>query len=112
MDSGQRSAVSDQPEQTQVVPVRTYVRVFIALMIMLTLTAGAEFIPLGVGNTIVAYTIAVAKAMLVVLFFMHIKYEGGRTRLFAGTVLVWLLILFTLTLSDYLSRGWSWMSPL
>ncbi|MBI2220843.1 MAG: cytochrome C oxidase subunit IV family protein, partial [Acidobacteria bacterium] len=57
-------------------------------------------------NTIVALTIAVTKATLVVLFFMHVKYSTRLTWVVAASGVVWLAIMVSLTLSDYLSRGW------
>jgi cytochrome c oxidase subunit 4 len=50
--------------------------------------------------------IAVIKATLVVLFFMHVKFSSRLVKLFAGAAFFWLAVLFILMLSDYLSRGW------
>ena len=82
-------------------------RCWAALMLLLTATTAAvASIDLGPGNTVVALGIAVFKAALVVLFFMHLKY-GPRlmyTVLLGG--LFWLCILLALTLSDFMTRGW------
>ena len=51
-------------------------------------------------------SIACTKGLLVVLYFMHVKYSSKLTWVFAGSGVLWLLILFALTLSDYVSRGW------
>jgi cytochrome c oxidase subunit IV len=61
---------------------------------------------LGPFNVAVALTIAVVKATVVALFFMHLKQSTGLTRLVVASAIVWLLILLTLTFSDYLTRGW------
>jgi cytochrome c oxidase subunit 4 len=80
--------------------------IFGALMVCTILTVIAAFINLGNLNFPVALTIAVFKATLVVLFFMHIKYGSSLTKLIVGTAFFFLGIMLTLTLSDYLSRGW------
>ena len=61
---------------------------------------------LGALNTPVALTIAVLKALLVILFFMHVKDSPRLTWLVVASGFVWLGIMIALTLSDYLSRGW------
>ena len=88
-------------------PKSTYVTIFGALMVCTILTVIAAFINLGNLNFPVALTIAVFKATLVVLFFMHVKYGSKLTKLIVGTAFFFLGIMLTLTLSDYLSRGWS-----
>ena len=71
------------------------------------LTTGVAFIDLGrIGNIAVALTIAVIKAVLVMLYFMHLRYSSRLTTLFAAAGVFWFGILLVLTLSDYLSRGW------
>jgi cytochrome c oxidase subunit IV len=89
-----------------VVPVSVYIKVFIALMVLLILTLAAAAVDLGSWNIIIAMTIAVAKAALVVLFFMHVRYSTHLVQFFAGATFFWLMILFVLTLSDYFSRNW------
>lgn len=84
----------------------TYFSVFAALMVFTALTAWAAFQHLGAWNTPAALAIAVTKAALVVLFFMHVRYSTKLTGLVIGTSVLFLLILFVITLSDYLSRGW------
>jgi cytochrome c oxidase subunit 4 len=54
----------------------------------------------------VAITIAITKALLVMLYFMHVRYSGRLIWIFAGAGVFWFLILIVLTLADYLSRGW------
>jgi cytochrome c oxidase subunit 4 len=88
------------------VPMSTFNVVIILLMALLVVTVIAAFIPLGELNMIVAMTIACIKAMLVMLFFMHVKYSSRLTKVFVSASFLWLAILFALTFPDYISRGW------
>ena len=90
-----------------VVPVRIYISVFVALIALTALTTGVAFINLGRLNTDAALTIAVAKMLLVILFFMHVRYSSGLTRIVIVAAFLWLAILLSLTLSDVLTRHWS-----
>lgn len=87
-------------------PLSEYLAIFIALMGLTGLTVWAAFQDVGAYNDLVAMSIAVTKVLLVVLYFMHLKYSSKLTWIFAGAGFFWLFILFGLTLSDYLSRGW------
>ena len=89
-----------------VVPIRTYLSVFIALMVVLVVTVLASFLDLGPFSIVVALTIAVMKAVLIVVFFMHLRTSSQLTRIFAGAGVVWLIIMLGLTLNDYISRPW------
>jgi cytochrome c oxidase subunit IV len=83
-----------------------YYRVFAALLGLTLLTVGVAFLDLGRLNTVIALTIAVGKALLVILFFMHVRYSH---RLIWACVIAgffWLVLLLALTMSDYLTRGW------
>lgn len=93
-----------------VVPISTYVGVFFALIALTALTTGVAYIDLGRWNTVAALIIAVVKMLLVVLFFMHVKYAAGLTRIAILAGFFWLLIMITLTLSDELTRGWEIVS--
>jgi cytochrome c oxidase subunit IV len=89
-----------------VMPVSTYLFVFLALMVFTALTVAAAYADLGWANTAVALAIAITKATLVVLFFMHVK---ENTRLIPAVIfsgLFMLLILFVNLLADYGTRGW------
>ncbi len=90
-----------------IVPVKTYVMVFLALMIGTAITTAAAFVDLGPFNGIVALVIAMTKAVLVILFFMHIKYSSKMTRVTVISAGAFLLILLALTMTDYISRPWS-----
>jgi cytochrome c oxidase subunit 4 len=89
-----------------IVSPRIYVAVFAALVVLTLVTTGAAFIDLGVLNPVVALSIAVAKASLVVLYFMQVRYSPRLTWVFIGMGILWLTILMALTLSDVLTRGW------
>jgi cytochrome c oxidase subunit 4 len=102
--------MSDHSEHTghavHIVPVRTYFLVFVALMIGTALTTGAAYIDLGRWNTVVALAIATTKMLLVVLFFMHVKYATGLTRIAILAGFFWLGIMIALSCSDELTRTW------
>ena len=77
-----------------------------ALMVLMILTAGLSRINLGEWSTVVALAIAAIKALLVVLFFMHVRYESQKMAwVFVVAGFFWLAILLTLTMTDYVSRG-------
>src|SRR5215218_6605256 len=86
-------------------PKSTYYAIFAALMVLTAVTDGVAFVNLGSFNFPVALAIALTKATLVVLFFMHVKYSSRLTQLFVGMAFFFLSIMFALTMSDYLSRG-------
>jgi cytochrome c oxidase subunit 4 len=88
-----------------IMPVRTLVQVFVALLVLLFATVGGAYLPLGPLHFPVAMTIAVAKAVLIVLFFMHLLYSGRLMMVVSAAGFVWLAIMLAFTLSDYLSRG-------
>ena len=91
-------------------PKSTYYLIFGTLMVLTTVTVAAAFTDLGILNFPVALGIAIFKATLVILFFMHVKYSSRLTKLICGGAFFFLLVLFGLTMSDYLSRGW-FVSP-
>ena len=87
-------------------PKTTYYAIFGALMVLTAITVDRRVRQPGPLNFPVALGIAIIKATLVILFFMHVKYSSRLTKLFVGTAFFFLLVLFGLTLTDYLSRGW------
>ena len=89
-----------------IVPKRTYYIVYAILMVCTYLTVEIALVDLGALNTIAALSIAVFKALLVVLFFMHVRYSTRLTWLVIVGGLFWLGILLALTMGDYLTRGW------
>lgn len=89
------------------VSLRTYVLVWAGLLILTLTTTGIAFIDLGgQWNTLTAVVIAVVKTVLVVLYFMHLRYSSRLIWVFAGAGFFWLAILVTLTMSDVLTRSW------
>lgn len=90
-----------------IVSLRIYVMIFLALLVgtALTVVAGLRDFP-GQLNVIIALTIAVVKATLVVLYFMHVRYSSRLIWVVFTSALFWLAILFALTLSDYWTRSW------
>jgi cytochrome c oxidase subunit 4 len=91
-----------------IVSVRVYVTIFLILMVGTALTVLAAFheFEWPPMNTIVAMTIATAKATVVVLYFMHVRYSPRLVWVIVASALLWMAILFSLTLSDYWTRGW------
>jgi cytochrome c oxidase subunit 4 len=89
-----------------VVAPRFYVYVFAALVAGTLLTILVAFYDLGFLNNVMMLTIACTKALLVVLFFMHVRWSSRLTWVVVAAGFFWLLILFSITMSDYLSRGW------
>lgn len=89
-----------------VVSRKVYFVIFGALMVGTALTVWIAYYDLGRWNAIVALSIAVFKATLVVLYFMHVRYSSKLTWVFVGAGIIWLIILFAFTLSDYMTRGW------
>jgi cytochrome c oxidase subunit 4 len=91
----------------RLVPKRTYAVVWITLMCLTGLTAGLSFINLREWSTVVAFLIAVAKALLVAFFFMHLLYEKQKVVwIWASVGVFWLSILMVLTIADYVTRGY------
>ncbi len=89
-----------------VTPVRTYILVCGALLVLTLATYIAAFVNLGPFNTLVALGIAAIKAILIALFFMHARYSTGITRIVIFAGLVWLVILISGTMNDFITRGW------
>jgi cytochrome c oxidase subunit 4 len=88
-----------------IVSRKIYFLVFAALMVGTFLTVVAANFDFGAFNDLIAMTIAVTKAMLVILFFMHVRYGSRLTMLVVAAGFFWLGIMIVLTLSDYMSRG-------
>ena len=91
---------------THIVPVKTYVFVFISLLCLALLTTAVAFVDLGWLNVVIALAIAFAKMMLVLLLFMHLLYSSQLTRVVLIAGFFWLALLIGLTLTDYHSRSW------
>ena len=85
---------------------RSYYAIFAALLVLTALTVGAATLDLGRFNAVIALSIAMCKATLVALFFMHLRYSVRLTWLVVVAALLWLFLLIGLTMSDMLTRGW------
>ncbi len=92
--------------QSHIVSPMVYFVIFMALLAGTALTIGASYIDMGPWNPVVALAIAVTKATLVVLYFMHIKYSSKLMKLTVGAGVFTFLILVGMSLSDYISRAW------
>ena len=88
-----------------VAPKTMYYAVFAALIVGTGLTVLVAFFDLGVFNNILMLSIACAKALLVILFFMHVRWSSRLTWLVVASGFFWLIILFGITMTDYLTRG-------
>jgi cytochrome c oxidase subunit IV len=88
-----------------VTPV-TYSIVFGALLLGTAITVVAAYIDLGIFNPVVALAIACTKAVIVILFFMHVKYQSKLVKMTVGAGFFTFLVLITMTLTDYISRAW------
>jgi cytochrome c oxidase subunit 4 len=89
-----------------VVSRQRYFLVFTILLGLTLLTVGVAFLDLGRLNTILALTIATGKALLVLLFFMHLRDSKPLTWLVVGAGAFWFVLLLIGILHDYLTRGW------
>lgn len=89
-----------------VAPRSLYYAIFLALLVGTVITVAVAFVDLGLLNNVVMLTIACTKALLVVLYFMHVRWSSRLTWVVVGAGFFWLLILFGLTMTDYVSRGW------
>jgi cytochrome c oxidase subunit 4 len=86
--------------------IRLYWGVFAFLIVGTIVTVLAASVDLGPLNNIVMLAIACAKATLVILYFMHVRWSSHLTWVIVVSGFFWLLIMFTFTMSDYMSRGW------
>ena len=89
-----------------VVPLRVYFVIFASLMVLTAVTVAVAYLDLGPLNTVAALAIAVTKAALVILYFMHVRYSPSLTKLVVAGSFLWLFIMLSITMSDYISRGW------
>jgi cytochrome c oxidase subunit IV len=88
-----------------VTPV-TYMIVFATLLVFTGVTVGAAYVDLGILNPVVALAIACFKAVVVILFFMHVKYQSKLVKLTVASGFFTFIVLITMTLTDYMSRAW------
>ncbi|HEX8455767.1 MAG TPA: cytochrome C oxidase subunit IV family protein [Pyrinomonadaceae bacterium] len=88
-----------------IVSKKLYFVIFGALIVLTVITVAVAYVDLGPLNTPIALAIAVTKAMLVVLYFMHVRYSSRLTWVVVAGGFLWLIIMVGLIMSDYLSRG-------
>jgi cytochrome c oxidase subunit 4 len=89
-----------------IVPKYIYFAVFAALIVLTWVTAFVSTVDLGRWNIFVALAIALFKASLVILFFMHVKYSTNLTKMIVGAGFFWLILLLFITMSDIWTRDW------
>lgn len=100
------STQNDSPHE-HISSIGSSVAIWIALLICTGLTAGVAFIDMGPFNTIVALSIATFKAILVILFFMHVKYTHEKlTGLVIASAIFFFFLLLSLSMADYATRLW------
>ncbi len=106
MSNMQQTHHADRHDEHHVVPLRSYLAVYIALMLLLVVTVVVAYLPLGPLAFVIAMLVASIKSVLILLIFMHVKYTNDRlTWIFAGMGYFMLFVLFSLVLSDYIFRG-------
>ena len=88
-----------------VTPV-TYTIVFATLLVFTGVTVGAAYVDLGILTPVVALAIACFKAVVVILFFMHVKYQSNLVKLTVASGFFTFIVLVTMSLTDYMSRAW------
>jgi cytochrome c oxidase subunit 4 len=93
-------------DSAHVASKRSYFAIFAILMVCTYLTWQVAFFDLGALNTVVALGIAVFKAVLVILFFMHVRHGARLTWVVIIGGVFWLALMLIITMSDYLTRGW------
>jgi cytochrome c oxidase subunit 4 len=89
-----------------ITPVSTYVNIFVALLVLTGATYVVATFDFGVLNTPIALAVAILKASLVVIYFMGVRYNTPLTKVMVISGFFWLIIMFGLTLNDYLTRDW------
>lgn len=89
----------------EIVEPKLYIKVWAALLALLVATIVLAYVPIGPMHIVSAVGISFAKAILIVLFFMHVKYKRRLVWVFVSAGLFWLCILFALSLGDYLTRN-------
>ena len=89
-----------------VAPKSMYYAVFAALLAGTGLTVAVAFVDLGAMNNVLMLGIAMTKALLVILFFMHVRWSTRLTWVVVASGFFWLIILFGMTMVDFVSRGW------
>jgi cytochrome c oxidase subunit IV len=100
------NVVNPEHDEHHIVTPVTYAIVFVTLLVGTLITVAAAYKDLGIFNPVVALAIACTKAVIVILFFMHVKYQSKLVKLTVASGFFTFLVLITMTLSDYISRAW------
>jgi cytochrome c oxidase subunit 4 len=100
------NVVNPEHDEHHIVTPAVYAIVFVSLLVGTAITVVAAYIDLGIFNPVVALAIACTKAVIVILFFMHVKYQSKLVKLTVGAGFFTFLVLITMTLTDYVSRAW------
>jgi cytochrome c oxidase subunit 4 len=100
------NVVNPEHADHHIVTPAVYAMVFVSLLVGTAVTVVAAYINLGIFNPVVALAIACTKAVIVILFFMHVKYQSKLVKLTVSSGFFTFLVLITMTLSDYMSRAW------
>jgi cytochrome c oxidase subunit 4 len=90
-----------------IVPQKTYIYIFLALIGLTALTTAVAYVDLGPFNTVVALAIACTKMALVILFFMNVRNSSGLIRIIIIAAFFWFALLLAFTMSDYRTRTWT-----
>ena len=98
--------MAEPAEHEHIVPVKVYAVVFLTLLALTLITTLVSFLDLGPLNTPLALLIAGTKMMLVILFFMHLRYTGRLSQTVAVAAAFFVLIFIAFTVGDYLTRPW------
>jgi cytochrome c oxidase subunit IV len=89
-----------------IVSPKVYIVIFSLLLVFTAITVGASYIDMYAFNAVVALAIACIKAVLVILFFMHVKYSSRLTKLTVAAGFFTFFVLITMAMTDYISRAW------
>ena len=89
-----------------IVPRVIYFRIFAVLIFFTAVTTAVAYVDFGYLNTVIAVSIAVVKALFVILFFMHVRYSKNLVKVFVAGGFLWLIVMFAFLLSDYGARHW------
>jgi cytochrome c oxidase subunit IV len=92
--------------EEHIVGPKVYLTIFGALLVFTAITVGASYIDMYAFNAVVALAIACVKAVLVILFFMHVKYSSRLTKLTVAAGFFTFFVLITMAMTDYISRAW------
>jgi cytochrome c oxidase subunit 4 len=102
----QHTSSAAEHHTEHIVPIRIYAAVFLALIVLTWVTSGVATLDLGSLNVFVALSIAIFKASLVLLFFMHVKYATRLTKMIVMSGIYWLILLLFIVMMDLWTRGW------